>query len=71
MPIRRNTLLSGIPLVLFALLGISFGLYIIVFFLTKPRSAWISVSNYGDTMYGAVFMLLHWIAGVVISVLGN
>ena len=53
------------------LLLIGFTLYIVLKFWTKPTNEWVTASDYGRTVYGAVFICAHWIGGVLVNLCGE
>ncbi|CAG8490751.1 6209_t:CDS:2 [Paraglomus brasilianum] len=49
---------------------IGFTLYIVFRFWTKPTSEWVTASDYGSSVYGAVFICAHWVGGVLVNLCG-
>ena len=50
---------------------IGFTLYIVFRFWTKPTSEWVTASDYGSSVYGAVFICAHWVGGVLVNLCGE
>ncbi|CAG8573600.1 6631_t:CDS:2 [Ambispora gerdemannii] len=70
-PIIRSLLLISAYFfwVILVLLGLGFSLYIIKKFLSHPYHKWKSIENFGATGYGAFFIGLHWVGGILVNVL--
>jgi hypothetical protein len=53
------------------LLGIAFFGYITLSFFMKPMEYWASASYYGETVQSGSMMMIHWIGGSIICILGK
>ncbi|CAG8575069.1 10610_t:CDS:2, partial [Paraglomus occultum] len=65
-----NVTIAYVLYTFITLLLIGFTLYIVIRFWTKPTNEWVTASDYGSTVYGAMFICAHWVGGVLVNLCG-